>query len=211
MWPLPVGPVCTTRPAKQSMTGRARATSASAPPTITSSVPSSASFGVRDSGASISVMPRSLICAASRIVEDGSEVEQSMIISFLPADGQAVGTGDERLDFRAAGDADHDDVAASASAAQVLRLAGAARHQVVDRRAVAMADDGQGKTLLDDILGHAVTHQAEPDEADLFLAHVCRPGCGVSRRTIGRLRRAVTPSSPGSWPPACDAGSPLRP
>ena len=193
VWPLPVGPVWTTRPAKQSMTGRARATSASAPPTITSSVPSSASFGVRDSGASISVMPRSCICAASRNVDDGSEVELSRIISFFPADGKPVGTGDHSLDLRAAGDTDHDDVARFGELAQILRLLGAARYQVVDRGAIAMADDGQGKPLLDDVLGHAVTHQPKPDEADLFLAHVFLSRCGgFRRRTIGRLRRAVT-------------------
>jgi hypothetical protein len=91
VWPVPVGPVSTTRPAKQSITGRARATSASEPPTITSSVPSSASLGVRDSGASISVMPFSLSCAASRIVTEGSEVEQSTIISGLPAEASPSG------------------------------------------------------------------------------------------------------------------------
>ena len=88
MWPVPTGPVGTMRPANASSTGRARATSASSPPTITSSVPSQASFGVRLSGASTKAMPRSPSAAASLRVEAGSDVEQSTISSFFPADAK---------------------------------------------------------------------------------------------------------------------------
>ena len=61
------------------------------PPTITSSVPSQASFGVRLSGASISVMPLGSSSAARRVVTAGSDVEQSMMSSGLPAEARPSG------------------------------------------------------------------------------------------------------------------------
>src|SRR5918997_3290058 len=85
VWPVPVGPVWVTRPAKASRTGRARATTSGSPPTITSRVPAWASAGVRPRGASMRMMPADASSAASRMVTDGSEVEQSMTRSGLPA------------------------------------------------------------------------------------------------------------------------------
>ncbi len=85
MWPEPTGPVWTIFCAKVASTGRARSKSASLPPAMTSSVPASASLGVRDSGASTSAIPLADSSVASRIVDDGSEVEQSQIRIGRPA------------------------------------------------------------------------------------------------------------------------------
>ncbi len=45
------------------------------------------------------------------------------------------------------------------------RLDGAAPDEVLERRAVAMRDHGQGIALLDDVLRHALPHQADADKA----------------------------------------------
>ena len=61
------------------------------PPTITSSVPSQASLGVRLSGASMRVIPFGASVSARRRVEAGSEVEQSTIMSGFPAEASPSG------------------------------------------------------------------------------------------------------------------------
>ena len=49
---------------------------------------------------------------------------------------------------------------ARASAAGLFGLGGAAAEQVLDRLPVAMPEHGKLEALLDDVLGHAVAHQA---------------------------------------------------
>ncbi len=78
VWPAPTGPTCTIFPAKHSMIGFALAKTSSAAPTMTSSVPASASFGVRERGASTSAAPAAFSSSASAAVETGSAVEESI-------------------------------------------------------------------------------------------------------------------------------------
>ena len=67
-------------PAQHSMTGLTVSKMASSHPTIASSVPSSASFGVRPSGASTMCPPFDDSSLASFTVEPGSAVEVSITI-----------------------------------------------------------------------------------------------------------------------------------
>jgi hypothetical protein len=66
--------------AKQAMTGFAASKAAESAPTMQSSVPASASFGVRLSGASTKAMPAACSSSASSPVETGSDVEESITI-----------------------------------------------------------------------------------------------------------------------------------
>ena len=61
---------------------------------------------------------------------------------------------------------------AFASFAERAGLVRTARDEIVDRRAVAMCEDRERKALLDDVLGHAVAHQAQADKADCFAGHL---------------------------------------
>ena len=47
-----------------------------------------------------------------------------------------------------------------------LRLACAFLDEVLDRRAILVAEHGGGEPLLDEVLRHAVPHHADADEAD---------------------------------------------
>jgi hypothetical protein len=97
---------------------------------------------------------------------------------------------------------------------RVLRLDRAALDEIVDRRAVAMAEHGQGVTLLQQILRHAVAHEAEADETDA-LRH--RDVLRSLHCVIPEAERSEAVRNPGtrsergpkgrcSWIP----GSPLR-
>jgi hypothetical protein len=66
-------------------------------------------------------------------------------------------------------DAEEDEIGAPGELGGVLRLDGATADQVVHRLAVAVAEDGERIALLDDVLGHAMAHQPDADEADTFL------------------------------------------
>jgi hypothetical protein len=59
-----------------------------------------------------------------------------------------------------------DDVALRGQLARRARLGGAERLEVFHRLAVAVAQHHQRIALGDDVLGHAVAHQADADEAD---------------------------------------------
>ena len=61
---------------------------------------------------------------------------------------------------------------------RALAFAGAALEQVLDRRAVAVAHDGEGMALLQDVLRRAVAHQPDADVANPRLAHLLSPISG---------------------------------
>lgn len=70
-----------------------------------------------------------------------------------------------------AGHAYEDDAAALTDFADGLHLGCTAPNKIVDRRAVAMANDGERIALFDDVFRNAVAHQAKPDKADGFVCH----------------------------------------
>src|SRR5450432_2266569 len=85
MWPAPGPPTWNTFSAKVRNTGSIRAKVASSAPTMTFSLPNSASTGVRASGASTSSTPAPAQAARNCVVESGSLVEQSTMTNpFLP-------------------------------------------------------------------------------------------------------------------------------
>ena len=92
---------------------------------------------------------------------------------------EAVWRAHEGLDLRRAGHAEEDDVAVARERLRALGLLGAASHEVIDRSAVAMAEDGKRKTLGEEIFRHAVAHEAEADEADAF-GHADQSNCVYS-------------------------------
>ena len=182
MCPVPTGPVGTTRPAKASRIGRTRATLSGSPPTITSSVPSHASFGVRLSGASTKPMPRDSSSIARRRVEAGSDVEQSTMSSGFFAEARPSGPvtiastcGEPVTQSTTTSLASARALAFGASFAPRLRRSSAA-----SRRRWARMVSGQPFST---ILRHAVAHEPNTDEADPFLhprflpALLSRAGC----------------------------------
>ena len=114
-----------------------------------------------------------------RRVEFGSAVvefdhDQTGMRAFQHA-ARAV---DRRLDLDRGGEAEKQNVAAARDLGRALSFLGAALDQVVDRRAVAMAHDGERMTLLEDVLGRAVAHQPDADVANPRLAHLLSPISG---------------------------------
>jgi hypothetical protein len=77
-------------------------------------------------------------------------------------------------------------------------LGRAPSQKVVDGRAVAVGGDGQGVALLDDVLRHAVAHQAGADEADVF--------CGHGGLLCGRVGRGGRVGKPGGVLAAKESG-----
>ena len=201
MWPVPTGPVSTMRPAKAARIGFARSTAAGSPPTITSSVPSQASFGVRLSGASTSVIPFGVSSAASLRVEAGSDVEQSTTSSGLPAETSPSAPKRIASTCGRPRHAQDHDVAFLSDFAWGGRLRRAAAFQVVDRLALGAREHGQGPALLDDVLRHAVAHEPDADKADP-LFHVFTPEALAGMLAAGQA---------GARPrPFCDGGSPRK-
>ena len=141
-----------------------------------SSLPSHASFGVRLSGASTKSIPavlRSSTSAHGRDRIGGRAIDDHR--ARLEPRLQAVRAAHHRLDLGRAGHAEKHDRRAFADLARVRRLARAPGDEILDRLAVAPAGDDQRIAFLDDVLGHAVAHQAEADEADRFFRHETLP------------------------------------
>ena len=87
----PTGPPTgITALAQVSNNGRHLSTTSAGPPTNVVSSPDQACAGVRDSGASISVIPFPASSTASRSVTCGSDVEQSMTVSPFRATGTSA-------------------------------------------------------------------------------------------------------------------------
>ena len=86
-WPFPAGPMWVTLRAYASITGRARAKSASSPPTITVSTPFSAPACPPETGASRKPTPRSLAAAWTSRATTAESVVLSMKMapSAMPA------------------------------------------------------------------------------------------------------------------------------
>jgi hypothetical protein len=76
--PAPTGPRWNTLAPKASITGRARAKSASAPPTMTANVPSRRAFTLPDTGASQKATPAAAARSANDCMNDGASVDSSM-------------------------------------------------------------------------------------------------------------------------------------
>ncbi len=73
------------------------------------------------------------------------------------------------------GIADHgeDEVAGGGDVARALQLLGALAHQILDRAAIAVRQDGKLIALGQDVLADAVAHQADADQSDaLWLCHI---------------------------------------
>jgi hypothetical protein len=126
---------------------------------------------VRASGASTNLMPSAASSSASSSVEVGSEVEVSTMTVFARPGLEPVGPAHQPLDLRRAGDAEQDDGRGLRHFARRLHLARPALHDVLDRRPITVPHHRERITLLDDVLGHAMAHEAEPDEADAFACH----------------------------------------
>src|ERR1700692_4383036 len=129
--------------AKQDRIGFTFSNVAASPPIMTPSLPSSASFGVRASGASQKTIPRGASSSASARVSVGSEVDVSITIApfFAP------------------------------HATPSLPRIRASFDEILDRRAVLVAENRKPIALLDEVLRHTVTHEADADKTDLFLGH----------------------------------------
>ena len=157
-------------PAQVSSTGFSRAKIASLAPTMVSSVPSQASFGVRPSGASTKWMPDRRefrrerergIRIGGRAVDDDGALAQARLQAVAPR--AIASTSREPVTQRKT---------MVERAARSLALRPRARRARRDPRS-AFGCDGRARqlvALLDDVLGHAVAHQAQPDEADGFIA-----------------------------------------
>src|SRR4051794_41019243 len=63
-----------------------------------------------------------------------------------------------------------------------------------------MAHDRQGMALLDDVLGHAMAHEADADESNPFLCRHCALLCTANR--AGRIRLATFTASGANRKPA---------
>ena len=79
--PLPTGPMCLIVAAQHSMIGVTLAIVSASPPSMASTVPSSASFGVRPRGASTRAMPLASNASDNSTVEAGKEVDVSITTS----------------------------------------------------------------------------------------------------------------------------------
>jgi hypothetical protein len=113
---------------KAFSTGCRRSKFSASAPTIVFRRPSSASFGVRASGASMYATPRSARSARIRAVELGSLVEQSTT-SLTGCREQAVSAGDNFLDLWRAGHA-KEMMSLAATNARVARFDGAGCRQI---------------------------------------------------------------------------------
>jgi hypothetical protein len=118
----------------------------------------------------------------------GSAVEQSTTTEpdWLQPFSQPVFATDHRLHLARAGDADEDDRGPFGDLLGRGNLGGTPRHEILDRDAVAMRRYRQRMALLDDVLRHAVAHQAEPDKAGLLfrLRHARSPLVGFKQVSV---------------------------
>jgi hypothetical protein len=73
---------------------------------------------------------------------------------------------DEPLDVVRGRHAGEDDLGGGRDLARASGLRGAPRHEVVDPLAAAVGHHGQPVPLLDEVLGHAVAHEADADKSD---------------------------------------------
>ncbi len=138
-------------------------------------------------------MPAAASSSASAIVELGSAVEQSTMIE--PGFSPALSPFSPRITAstsREPRDADEDDRRARRDLFGRTHLDRPAPHQILDRLAVAMPGDRQAVALLDDVLGDAVPHQAQPDKADRLVRHLASPP--VHLRCCARNGRSVKPA-----------------
>jgi hypothetical protein len=157
-WPMKLLSSLTTWPAlgpptwkmfsqKAASTGRILSNTACSAPTMVLSLPSSASTGVRASGASTRVAPCCAHKAAKRRVDSGSLVEVSITIRpALALDRHAVGAQQAFFHLRRAGHADHHDVAGRAIRRWPACLAPAASRSA-SVVAVAVDLEGEGEAL----------------------------------------------------------------
>jgi hypothetical protein len=91
------------------------------------------------------------------------------------------------LDLGRGGHAQDHNVACPRERRRALGFGGAAAEQILDRLPVAVPEHGQPEAFGQDVLGHAVAHQAGPDQADPP-AHLILPL---------RASHAEKPSRPG--------------
>ena len=170
--------------------------------------PSSASFGVRASGAS---MKRRRPCAAKsarmRAVEAGSAVEVSITIEArrAPRPSRPSVAVDDLLDLRRAGDAENHDVGClRASSRGVFDLVRAGGEQVLQvARGCGCALKREREALGQQVLRHAVAHHAEADESDAVAS------CGAPV-VKSRVRRMPARASHQSAISRCVARGDLR-
>src|SRR5919205_4311847 len=115
----------------------------------------------------------------------------------LSGRGEPVGPVDQRFDLRAAGDAEDDDVAGLRQLAGARGLARTPALQVLDGLAPAVAEHGQRPALLDDVLCHAMAHEAHTGKADPFLAQDQPPCPRWMTATLNHRPNACTASAKG--------------
>ena len=99
---------------------------------------------------------------------------------------EAARTGERRLHLDAGGDADDDHVARFGERRRILGLGRAAADEIVDRLAVAVAEDGERIALLEDVLRGAVAHQADAEKTDPRPVTHFRPWSRFARRSQSR-------------------------
>ncbi len=75
------------------------------------------------------------------------------------------------LNLRAAGDADNDEIRLRRNIGDGRTFDSAQSDETIHRRPVPVGDDRQGKTLGDDVLADAVTHEADANKADALDCH----------------------------------------
>src|ERR1700730_13023297 len=157
--------------------GFKRANVASSAPTMVLSRPSSASFGVRASGASTYLVP--FLARSSRIfaVEAGSGGAQDSVL-----------TVDDLLDLWRTGDAENHDIRGARQLGIGLHFLCARGKNVLGRLAILVQTHRQRKAFGDQVLGHAVTHQSQANKADSRLV-----------RTHDRPFGKTLPGPPGPW------------
>jgi len=165
VWPLPVGPVWITRPAKASSTGLARATSVSAPghdvERSLHRILGGAGQGGVDQG---DALGREF--AREPRGDGGVGGRASMTISGLPAASRPPGPPNTAS---TCGEPVTQSTTMSLRAASARGVARAERQQRLDSGPVAMGHHGQRPALLRQVAGHTGAHQAQADESDLFL------------------------------------------
>ena len=150
-----------------SNSGRARSKSASSPPAMIVSVPSSALGDDPVTGASTKPMPRSSSAAPIRRVSAGAIVDMSTHSVPSPARvGDAVLAEQDRLDLGAVHDhRDHD----VARRADLGRRVGDGRAVLGGERLGSLAGAVEDRELVaraPQVRGHARPHDPQPDEPD---------------------------------------------
>ena len=84
----------------------------------------------------------------------------------MAAGKNAIIAEHRRLDLGGRGQAEKDDIGCAGYGGRTRALDGATCHEIVDRRTVAVAENGERIALLADVLRRAVAHQADADIAD---------------------------------------------